>query len=252
MDEQELIAAAHAGNPEAQLLCALLAKWGYGCPVDAQTADGWFRSAAESGLPLAQYVLAEKLWESDRLADRENALSYLERAATQGFLVAQFRMGLVLEQGIGTQRDIEGAVEWYERASANGHAEAAERLGELFENGVGVTADLGLAIERYVVAAERGRPSAALTLALLYHEGKRIPPNESEAFGWYVKAAALGSSLACGHLALVYEKGLLGRERNAKKAKEYAEKMIMNRESERRARARARAAIAASVARQTD
>ena len=76
-----------------------------------------------------------------------NALKYLQQAATAGDAEAQYNLGCMYEYGenvqgyIGVVRDDAKAVELYQLAAAQGDAEAQYNLGMMFAKGEGVAQD---------------------------------------------------------------------------------------------------------------
>ena len=52
--------------------------------------------------------------------DDAKALSLVTKAAQQGLVMAQYRLGAMYERGIGVQKDLLQAKGWYERAAKGG------------------------------------------------------------------------------------------------------------------------------------
>ena len=63
-------------------------------------------------------------------APRDDAKSFVwyERAAKNGYAVAQRMLGKYYEKGVGTERNPELARQWYEKAAAQGDEKAARHL----------------------------------------------------------------------------------------------------------------------------
>ncbi len=76
---------------------------------------------------------AEKLYEMGLDAldnnDEDAAFSLLSQAASEGYDKAQFEVGLMYENGQGTDKDIAKALEWYLKAAQQGLAEAQFNYG---------------------------------------------------------------------------------------------------------------------------
>ncbi len=88
---------ATAGNAEAEFQVATLYAGGLGSlPVDFRQAAGLMKSAADKGLPKAQFM-----------------------------------MGHYHEEGVGVRPDQDSALIWYRRAAQGGHPMAIARLVEL-------------------------------------------------------------------------------------------------------------------------
>src|SRR5262252_6842177 len=62
--------------------------------------------------------------------------------AQQGFVLAQFNLGLMYQQGQGVSQDYGQAMQWYRRAAEQGYAEAQAMLGLMYAQGRGVPQDV--------------------------------------------------------------------------------------------------------------
>lgn len=114
-------AAAHRGDPDAQLLLALGRLDGAGDQRDPTAALPWLHAAAQQGQPEAQYRLAQ-----------------------------------LLEAGDGVRRDIPWAAVWFGRAAERGHPEAHFALALLRILGEGIAPDPADALARLRLAERRG------------------------------------------------------------------------------------------------
>ncbi len=84
---------AHAGNPRAQTIVAMMYRFGEGVAQDDAAAASWYA-----------------------------------RAARQGYAAAQLALGDLYAAGRGVPRDPGQARAWWSRAAAQGHARALARL----------------------------------------------------------------------------------------------------------------------------
>lgn len=55
--------------------------------------------------------------------------------AEQGNEDAQYALGMLYENGQGSEKDVASAIEWYRKASERGHTEAVKSLDELTGEG---------------------------------------------------------------------------------------------------------------------
>ena len=94
------------------------------------------------------------------------------------------------------QGDYSAAFEEWSISAKNGHPKAQYNLGVLFENGLGTELDLLQAAKWYIVAAERDYAPAQYNLAVLYHKGAGVPHSKTSAMKWYRKAALQLDELA--------------------------------------------------------
>eukprot|EP00405_Crypthecodinium_cohnii_P030189 CAMPEP_0206513310 /NCGR_PEP_ID=MMETSP0324_2-20121206/61431_1 /ASSEMBLY_ACC=CAM_ASM_000836 /TAXON_ID=2866 /ORGANISM="Crypthecodinium cohnii, Strain Seligo" /LENGTH=330 /DNA_ID=CAMNT_0054005499 /DNA_START=51 /DNA_END=1044 /DNA_ORIENTATION=- len=110
---------------------------------------------------------------------------------------ALFCAGHCLEHGIhGCEVDLERAAEMYEGAAEGGHPAAMWRLGELLERGLGVEQDLEVdeaeALRWHLAAAESGHMLSQYCAAMLFLEGRGIAQDEALGMKWLRKSADAG------------------------------------------------------------
>ena len=84
--------------------------------------ESGFRRATDSGDGIAMIELADILLQgpSDPVKDQEVATLY-QRAADQGLVGAQYKLGLLYEQGRGVTKDPESAYMWYTISETGWH-----------------------------------------------------------------------------------------------------------------------------------
>ncbi len=115
-----------------------------------EKAVEWFTKAAEQGLADAQLNLGLcyeygfcdgtndgnevdiiQAWNAinEKMnANNEKAFEWYKKAAEQGNVDAQFKLGEYYRDGKGVVQDLEKAVEWFTKAAEQGHAKAKENL----------------------------------------------------------------------------------------------------------------------------
>jgi len=129
----------------------------------------WFRKAARSGQAEAQMELGLVLfWEHDRY---RNGMQWIQRAADQGLVGAQYFLGAELAVGDNVRKDLRKALRWYKRAAAQGHSEAQYNLAMMYWAGEGVRASISTAHRWLETAASRGDPVAIKLLVDAHEEG---------------------------------------------------------------------------------
>ena len=79
---------------------------------------------------------------------------------SEKYAAAQYFLGYMYENGLGTEANPNAAAVAYMMASDNGIAAAQYRLGVLCENGSGIPKDTEMARQWYTMAAENGFPEA--------------------------------------------------------------------------------------------
>ena len=129
----------------------------------------------------------------DRFRQGQRAESFdpLLRATAGNSSEAEFYVGYLYSNGIGTPADPEEARVLYERSVAAGNIVAMNNLGVLYETGRGVPQDYAAARALYLKSADRGYGLAMYNLANLYEYGRGVPKSIETALDWHRKAAAL-------------------------------------------------------------
>ena len=151
-------------------------------PWDERIGLGWYRQLAERGDPEAQYRLGLLHEEGvGEAADPAAARDWYRAAAHQGHAAAQFALARLVQF-----EDPEAAVQWYRRAAEAGSPGAAFNLALILENGQGVPVDREAAARLYEFAFAEGVEQAALNRGLL--EMKRLEPDGVAVLAWLLRA----------------------------------------------------------------
>ena len=272
----EFLKKADCSDPESQFLLGNLYLNGKGLPVNEAAAVVCFKSAAKTGhlracLELGRmYHLGRGVKKDDgqavnfliRVADHggpdwdafmmlaqiyadpkspvrndHNAFFYFRQAARKGNTEARYRCGILLKNGIGTEKDLAGALEFAKAAAKMNHAEAAWLCGELEAeakhweqsvpfyrqaadldhvgairkfadmalNGKGMKADPELAIQYLKKLGKRANITDLELLASLYESGiGQVKPQIKDAIHYYTLAAGLGSVKSQARLAQLH------------------------------------------------
>ena len=117
---------------------------------------------ADRGNAKAQYWLAD-IYFDDGVGQKQNlanALSYLQKSASQGFVPAEGRLGEVYMDGDKTLQDFTQAKIWLRKASIAGDVRAQRLTGRVFELGLGVEKSPAQAYGWFENAASSGNPLA--------------------------------------------------------------------------------------------
>lgn len=213
------------------LVCAI------GCSDSRESAFISLKQKAEAGDATAQYELGG-MYDNpfDAISYRSYgvsedpalAMSWYRKAAEQGHMDAQLKLGWMYYDGKGVPKDAAQAVTWWRKAAEQGNAEAQRRLGVSYLHGDGIASstqnpfdvfskeneDIGIGWLRK--AATQGDVEAQLILGEHLREGKigqngrQLPPDAgdyAEAVSWYRKAAEQGNVDAQYKLGLAYAGG---------------------------------------------
>lgn len=162
-------------------------------------------------LSLSFAALAGPLEEADsahRAGDFTTAADRYRPLAAQGEPVAQFRLGVLYEEGKGITKDSREAIRWYVVASAQGHAEAAYNLARMYHDGRGVPQDHRRARHWYKVAAQQGDTKALVNLGVMTVHGDGGPRHYRKALELFSVAAHRGDGRAKDNIGTMFLKGL--------------------------------------------
>lgn len=135
-------------------------------------------------------------------ADTFNAMVVL---ANKGNAEAQYHVGMMHNNGIGTRQDPKQAFEWFEKSTTSGDPLGAYKLGCYYDGqGAGiVTLDSNEALKYKLVAAKAGCALAQHDVALLYDK----QGNAEEALKWWKMAGDQGYPAALYRLSMAYSAG---------------------------------------------
>ena len=133
----------------------------------------------------------------------DEAARWIRSAAEEGVPDAQFNLGVMYEGGKGVSQNLSEALRWYRLAAQRGSADAQINLSSCFHNGLGVKQDELLAAWWVSLAAEQGDIDAQLNFATRYMNGIGVTKDAFEAFFWFDLAAKAGNTNAIRYKATV-------------------------------------------------
>ena len=122
----------------------------------------------------------------------DQGIEQLRKAAEDGHVEAQVRLGVKYDLGKGVPKNDSEAVKWYRKAAEQGHASAQFNLGVMYANGEGVPEDDQEAMRWYRKAAEQGNAPAQYNLGVKYAKGEGVPEDDRKAVKWFRLAAEQG------------------------------------------------------------
>jgi|ERR1039457_888716 TPR repeat protein len=108
---------------------------------------------------------------------------------SEGLADAQFRLGLLYEEGQGVPQDSAAAAEWWLKAAEQGHSWAQHKLAFAYLHGRGVPPNNEKAVDLFLHSAEQGLSESQFMLGCMYDLGRGVPQEYSQAAFWYRKAA---------------------------------------------------------------
>lgn len=163
-----------------------------------QAAARGFERLARRGHPVAQYNLGVMHLRRELPgAQARIGRHWLEKAAAQGFVTAQFDLGQGWETGrFAARPDLRRALEWYERAALAGSTAAQLEMGTAHYLGRGRPRAAATALAWYRQAAVQGDEGAMYLVASMYEAGEGAAADERLARYWYERAAQAGDVAA--------------------------------------------------------
>lgn len=138
---------------------------------------------------------------------RADVAAFVREAAQAGSAEAQARLGQMLLDGDGVERDMIGAFGWFKRAARAGHLEAANMVGRCYDLGWGVAVDKAKAAAWFRQAAGRGLTWAKYNYATLLALGEGVAENKPAALALFEEAAAEGNAKAHNFVGSFHEDG---------------------------------------------
>ena len=228
----KLLALSETHNQkEAQYQLGIIFQSGKGfIKEDKITSFKWFEKAAEQGYPLAQLDLAIMYSRGEGVEkDPKKAFEWLCKAANQGEVTSQAILGIIYTRGKEVEKDVKKAFEWFEKAANQGFTLAQYKLGKRYTDGQGVEKDPKKALEWYKKAAEQGDLQSQYILGDMYSCGKGVEKDDEQAFKWYKKAAEKGYRVAEYILGDMYSRGK-GVEKDEEQAFEWYKKAAEKRD----------------------
>lgn len=138
-------------------------------------------------------------------ANDTDAFNAMMALAKKGDAEAQYHVGMMYNNGIGTPQDRKQAFEWFQKSAASNDPLGAYKLGCYYDGqGAGIIeSDADLALKYKLVAAEAGYSLAQHDVGNLYD--RRGKPEE--ALKWWRKASDQGYPNALFSLSRLYFTG---------------------------------------------
>ena len=116
----------------------------------------------------------------------------LRKSAEAGDATAQYRLGLLYDEGSGVPQSSIQAKEWVEKAATQGHAGAQVHLGTIYLQGNGAPQSAQMALFWFSRAADQEEGLAFAKLGRMYAQGRGMLQDFIHAHMWYNLGAAHG------------------------------------------------------------
>lgn len=168
-------------------------------PQDTNKGLEWYAKSAKQGHDSARSALSnlyrKGLYRKKEKSQQDDSQKIAEifewhkKFADLDVPEAQYHVGRMYANGIGTPQDHAKAVEWLTKylntqdAHRNDYrkAQAQYELGRMYEQGQGISQDYQKALELYTQSAEKYNADAQYKLGEAYEKGQGVPPDHNEA-----------------------------------------------------------------------
>jgi TPR repeat protein len=158
------------------------------------------KKASELGSGDADYYLGELTYNGlGTIKDFKKGWQYTTNALKRGFGMANWRIALCYENGLGIPKNQKMAAKYYllcaepiRKLAESGDPEALANLGGMYSGGIGFPKNESLGLEYYLKSANKGYAFVQRNLASMYRYGSGTPVNLPEAVRWYSTSANLG------------------------------------------------------------
>ncbi|KZN69219.1 tetratricopeptide repeat protein [Pseudoalteromonas luteoviolacea] len=160
---------------------------------DFKLAHHWYGKAVSAGSADAMNNLG-MMYNNGEGTDLDfvKAKQYFERAAELGSQLSFGNLGRLYEMGEGVEQSLEQAIEYYELGISFGDAQSMHNLGSLYNEGNGVKKSREKALDLFEQATQRGNRFSAFNLANAYLYGEGKAQSNEQALEYYLKSAKLG------------------------------------------------------------
>ena len=155
----------------------------------------------------------ELLFEQAKSAFEKNNMHLAYRIfrplAEDGYVDAQFYLGMMYDAGIAVKRSPQKAVYWYQQSAQKGNDSAQHNLAVAYANGDGINLNIDKAIQWWKQSAKYGNTDAQYNLGIVYATGRQtVQPDLVKAEKWWRKAAINGDAQAQYNLGVLYASGV--------------------------------------------
>lgn len=212
-----LILSADQKYKYAQYSLAGLYYQGKGVEQDHERAFSLYASAANQGFPYASFELGKMLRDGIGCRTSHTRSEQRFQEAFAGFTTLksqshddklQYRLGWMLLNGVGTEKNISQAKEYLEKSAGVGNLFAGYQLARLILSEDSASPeDVKKALDYLSRAAEAENPYATYFLGKLYQEGRHVPKDTPEAVRLFRLSAEQGSEFAAYRLGKLYMSG---------------------------------------------
>lgn len=187
---------------------------GKGVAQEHETAFALYTRSADQSFPYASFELGKMLRDGIGCVKYQQDSDRRFKEAFLGFVSLeeqshddklQYRLGWMLLNGIGTDKDEARAKEYFDKAASVGNPFACYQLAKLIlSDEKAPPQDVEKALDYLRKAVEAENPYAAYFLGKLYEKGQHVPQNIAEAIRLYTLSAGQDNDFAAYRLGKLY------------------------------------------------
>ncbi len=164
-----------------------------------------FTEAANGGITVAKYKLGKMLLNGDGVEkDIPKAIEWLKQAAGEENEFAEYALGRLFLKGEEVEKDIFAAEKYLLKSASRGSKYAAYLLGKEYLSGENFGKDAMKAVEYLELAAEKDFEPAEYILGKEYLRGENFPKDVQKAIDYLKRAAEKGFDFAEYELGKIY------------------------------------------------
>jgi len=189
------------GNAEAQFTLGLYYLYGPDSSRKQQEGARLIRLAAEQGYTKAQLLLGTMLSAlvasgTEQDMNFNDAAKWITISAQDGFVVAQYALGIMHLKGKGVSQNPEEAIKWLKKAAKQNFSLAQGLLGSFYYQGKVTIQDYDEAAKWFKLAANQDDATAQMLLGNMHALGQGVEQNYVKAHMWLNIAASSGNERA--------------------------------------------------------
>ncbi len=187
---------------------------GKGVDQDHETAFALYTRSSDQSFPYASFELGKMLRDGIGCVKNQQDADRRFKEAFLGFVSLeeqshddklQYRLGWMLLNGVGTDKDEARAKEYFDKAASLGNTFACYQLAKLIlSDEKAPPQDVEKALSYLKKAVEAENPYAAYFLGKLYEKGQHVPQNIAEAIRLYTLSAGQDNDFAAYRLGKLY------------------------------------------------
>ncbi len=162
-------------------------------------------SISYAELGQAEKLFREGYYSHFKSKNDQKAIELLKKSSDFGYVLAQFLLGQIYEDGVNGKSNIDEAIRYYTLAANNGFVPAQSHLGYLYSSGKLVEKNYETSFKYYFMASEQEDGWSQYCLGQFFEYGNGVPLNYKKAIFYYEMSANHDEIKALNALGRIYE-----------------------------------------------